>query len=288
MTHPIGAPFSWFGGKGKYHLDFILPLLPQQCTTFVDVFGGSGAVLLNRQPVPLEVLNDVDRDLVNFFRVLREDPEPLLQAIRLTPYAREEHRVACTREEVSDVERARRFFIRAVQSIHGKAHECRPSSWSYTTGQGKTVRHRTRVWRGYPDRLARVADRLLDIQIECRPALDLIPRWDHEDVVFYLDPPYVHTTRKSTKDYDVHEMTDDDHRDLADVLGRISGRAAVSGYASDLYDSLYEGWHRHDAPLKIAPTSLEPRQEVLWTNYEPEQQAPMLPFTVSPAVPSLT
>ena len=162
------VPFPWFGGKGRYHLDFILPLLPNDCTTFVDVFGGSGAVLLNRKPVPVEVLNDVNHDLVTFFRVLRTDPEPLLKDISLTPYSREEHRIACQQDDdVSDRERARRFFVRTDQSISGKAHEYRPSSWSYRTGAGNTVRFRTRVWRGRSDRLARVADRLLDVQVEC-------------------------------------------------------------------------------------------------------------------------
>ena len=278
------VPFPWFGGKGRYHLDFILPLLPDDCTTFVDVFGGSGAVLLNRKPVPVEVLNDVDHDLVVFFRVLRDDPEPLLKGLSLTPVSREEHRIACTRENgLDDLERARRFFIRAGQSIHGLAHEHRPSAWNYVTGAGNSVRNRTGGWRAYPDRLARVADRLLDVQIECRPALDLIPRYDHAGTVFYCDPPYAHASRRTTGDYGDHEMTDDDHKALNDVLGRIKGRAAVSGYRSDLYDEIYAGWHRADSQPTYAPTSLEPRQECLWTNYEVEPEAPLLPFTMAEA-----
>src|SRR6266496_5288127 len=107
--------FGWYGGKYS-HLDWLLPLLPQ-ATHYCEPFGGSAAVLLNREPAPVETYNDIDGEVVNFFRVLREQKEALLEAIGLTPFSREEFQLAISKatEGVSDVERARRFFIRARQ-----------------------------------------------------------------------------------------------------------------------------------------------------------------------------
>lgn len=123
--------FGWYGGEYT-HLDWLLPLLPQT-THYCEPFGGSAAVLINRAPSPVETYNDVDGELVNFFRVLRNQKEELLEAIGLTPFAREELRVAVNgaNEPLSDLERARRFFVRARQVRTGLAQTASEGRWAH-------------------------------------------------------------------------------------------------------------------------------------------------------------
>lgn len=113
--------FGWYGGKYS-HLDWLLPLLPK-ATHYCEHFGGSAAVLLNREPAPVETYNDIDSELVNFFRVLREQKDALIEAIGLTPFSREEFELAIAppTQDISDLERARRFFVRARQVRSGLA-----------------------------------------------------------------------------------------------------------------------------------------------------------------------
>src|SRR5215207_1505277 len=113
--------FGWYGGKFS-HLDWLLPLLPS-ATHYCEPFGGSAAVLINREPSPVETYNDLDSDLVTFFRVLRDQSDALIQAIGLTPFSREEFELAIQKPdtELSDLERARRFFVRARQVRTGLA-----------------------------------------------------------------------------------------------------------------------------------------------------------------------
>src|SRR5215211_4704182 len=107
--------FGWYGGKYS-HLDWLLPLLPQS-EHYCEPFGGSAAVLINRAPSPVETYNDLDGEVVNFFRVLREQKDELIQAIGLTPFSREELKIAINSgDNISDLERARRFFIKARQT----------------------------------------------------------------------------------------------------------------------------------------------------------------------------
>ena len=113
--------FGWYGGKFS-HLDWLLPLLPYT-HHYCELFGGSAAVLLNREPSPVETYNDIDGEVVNFFRVLRDQKDKLIEAIGLTPFSREELSIAVSQPTngLSDLERARRFFVRARQTRTGLA-----------------------------------------------------------------------------------------------------------------------------------------------------------------------
>ncbi len=266
--------FGWYGGKFS-HLDFILPNLPTDERHFCDVFGGSAAVVINRAPAPVETYNDLDSELVNFFRVLR-DPntsEDLVKAIGLTPFSREELVLAC--EPVSGVdplERARRFFVRARQTRTGLAQSASEGRWAHClltsrAGMAGAVSR----WLGSVEGLSEIVQRLQRIQIENAPALEVIERYDTPDTLFYLDPPYVHEVRGDTAAYGA-EMTDDDHRQLADLLHTIKGRAAISGYRSTLYDELFADWNRIDADPRLCHSVRSSRQESLWVNYEPCQR----------------
>lgn len=259
--------FGWYGGKFS-HLDWLLPLLPT-CHHYCEPFAGSAAVLLNREPSPVETYNDIDGEVVNFFRVLREQKDRLIEAIGLTPFAREEFYRALNDhgETLSPLERARRFFIRARQVRTGLAQTASLGRWANcknTTRAGMSgVVSR---WLGSIETLPEVAIRLLRVQIENRPATEVIRLYDNKDTLFYCDPPYPHETRGDSKAYGF-EMTDEDHRKLATLLSKIKGNAAVSGYRGPLMDESYKGWRRHDALTKNCHSIKKPRREALWTNY---------------------
>ena len=261
--------FGWYGGKFS-HLDFLLPNLPSDATHFCDVFGGSAAVIINREPAQVETYNDLDSELVNFFSTLRRKrlgPQ-LIREISLTPFSREELSRACTPEEgLDNVERARRFYVRARQTRTGLAQSSSQGRWAQCvltsrSGMGGAVSR----WLGSIEGLPGIIDRLMRVQIENAPALEVIQRYDTPETLFYLDPPYVHDARGDVNAYH-GEMSDGDHRELAALLNSIQGRAAISGYRTDLYDEIYADWHRVDAPEKICHSVRQPRQESLWMNY---------------------
>ncbi len=259
--------FGWYGGKYS-HLDWLLPLLPK-CHHYCEPFGGSAAVLLNREPSPVETYNDIDGEVTNFFRVLRDQGSRLLRSIALTPFSREEFFVACSTNghKISQVERARRFFVRARQVRTGLAQRASVGRWANcknTTRAGMSgVVSR---WLGSVETLPAIAERLLRVQIENRPALEVIHLYDDKRTLFYCDPPYPHESRGDDKAYGI-EMTDDEHVELARALHRAKGMVAVSGYRCDLMDALYQDFKRHDAPTKLCHSVKKPRREALWTNY---------------------
>lgn len=260
--------FGWYGGKFS-HLGWLLPLLPP-ATHYCEPFGGSAAVLLNRPPSPVETYNDLDSEVVNFFRVLRDEGDALIRLIGLTPFSREELRLATQEdpESLSDLERARRFFVRARQVRTGLAQTASEGRWAHClltsrAGMGGAVSR----WLGSVEGLSEIVQRLLRVQIENAPALEVIARYDSPETLFYCDPPYVHGTRGDAKAYG-YEMTDAEHEALARALRGVRGKVAISGYASSLYEDLYAGWTRIEAPARMIHSSKGERTEVLWVNYE--------------------
>jgi len=259
--------FGWYGGKFS-HLAWLLPLLPE-AHHYCEPYAGSAAVLLNRPPSPVETYNDIDGEVVNFFRVLREHKDDLVSAIALTPFSREEFYRALSPpdEPITDLERARRFFVRARQARTGLAQTASLGRWANCKNTSRAgMSGVVSRWLGSVDALPEIADRLLRVQIENRPAIDIITLYDHPGTLFYCDPPYVHASRGDGKAY-AFEMSDDEHRRLADALKRCQAKVAISGYRCDLMDQLYAGWNRHDAPAKNCHSVKAPRQESLWTNY---------------------
>lgn len=263
--------FGWYGGKFS-HLDWLLPLLPQT-THYCEPFGGSAAVLINREPSPIETYNDLDGEVVNFFRVLREQKAALVEAVGLTPFSREEFESAIKEPTngLSDLERARRFFIRARQVRTGLAQTASSGRWAHCrltsrAGMAGAVSR----WLGSVEDLPEIAQRLLRVQIEHAPATEVIQRYDSEETLFYCDPPYPHESRGDAKAYR-YEMTDDDHRQLAQVLHEVSGKVAISGYHGEIMDSLYSDWYCIDVPIANTHSVKKPRVEVLWMNYDPDE-----------------
>jgi DNA adenine methylase len=259
--------FGWYGGKFS-HLEWLLPLLPR-AHHYCEPFSGSGAVLINREPSPVETLNDIDGDVVNFFRVLRDKPDDMVRVIALTPFAREEFYTAIYDEtnDISDLERARRFYVRARQARTGLAQTATLGRWANCKNTSRSgMSGVISRWFGGVHVLAEIAERLLRVQIENRPAVDVIRLYDSSDTLFYCDPPYLHSTRGDSKAYSF-EMDAGEHRDLADALNACKGKVAVSGYRCDLMDECYKGWRRFDATIKNCHSIKKPRQECLWMNY---------------------
>ena len=269
--------FRYYGAKNS-HLEFLLPLLPEDAVHVVDVFGGSGAIALNcakivdGRPHPQVTYNDFDKRLVTFFRVLRKHPEELCRVVSLSPHSRDDFEEAVdwdAWEDVEDeVEQARRVFVGVTQSMHSLL---RPGAcnWSYSKS-GYHIRT--------PDTNAgilwQVAKRLKSISLENKPWDDLLERYDNEGAVFYLDPPYLPEARTAPKAYE-YELTRDDHVRLLEALTRIEGRAMLSGYDNDMYNEGLPGWTRIDAKPKGSGAAYgKMRTESVWLNYEPPKPAP--------------
>jgi DNA adenine methylase len=200
----------------------------------------------------VETYNDIDREVVNFFKVLRDQKERLIEVIGLTPFSREEFYLAVTDygPHLSDLERARRFFIRARQVRTGLAQTASLGRWANCKNTSRAgMSGVVSRWLGSIKGLPEIAERLLRVQIENRAAIEIIKLYDSPDTLFYCDPPYPHQARGDRKAYGF-EMTDQEHEELAQVLGRIKGRAAVSGYRCDLMEMLYKNWRCLEAPAK--------------------------------------
>jgi DNA adenine methylase len=274
--------FGWYGGKYS-HLDWLLPLLPD-VVHYCEPFGGSAAVLLNRKPASVETYNDIDGEVVNFFRVLRDQQEALIQSIGLTPFSREEFRRAISLEEnLSDLERARRFFIRARQVRTGLAQTASEGRWAHCkltsrAGMAGAVSR----WLGSVEGLSEIVQRLLRVQIENDRAINVIKRYDSRDTLFYCDPPYPHDSRGDSNAY-AFEMTDEEHRSLANILRNVEGKVALSGYDCSLMQELYGDWQCIKAPEKMCHSIKTTRQEVLWVNFE-TQATKIEPKTSTPCL----
>lgn len=238
------SPLKWYGGKTRLARQ-LLPLIPEH-KTYVEVFGGSAALLFAKDVSKLDVINDLNSGLVNFYRVLR-NPERSIRLkylLDLTPLSREEF-LFCRdtwRNCDDEVEKAYRWFVMMRQSYGGVGKTIGNSITDGTKGSGSA----TRGFLSSIDRFPEIHQRLRGVQIENLDFRLLIEKYDRPTTFFYLDPPYVHSTRKSKKEYD-HEMSNEDHVDLVEILLNIKGKALLSGYAHPIYDKLERaGWKRHN------------------------------------------
>lgn len=258
--------FGWYGGKFS-HLEWLLPQLPE-AHHYCEPFSGSAAVLINRQPAPVETYNDIDGEVVNFFRVLRDRPDELARALVLTPFSREEfHQAIAQPQQRDELERARRFYVRARQARTGLAQTATLGRWANCKNTSRAgMSGVVSRWLSGFDSLAAIAERLLRVQIENRPAVDVIRVYDDEKTLFYCDPPYLHDTRGDSKAYGF-ELDEGEHIELAATLNGSKGKVAISGYRNPLMDRLYRGWRRFDAPAKTAHSVKKIRRECLWMNY---------------------
>lgn len=226
---------------------------------YVEPFGGSASVLLQKPRALTEVFNDLDRDIINMFRVIREHPQELATAIALTPYARDEYQESYD-EDCSDMDRARRFIARSFMGMNSKGALRKSGFDARTNRDGFTGRLRSLI--EVPEQVLAVAERFRHVVVENGDALGLVQRYDREDALIYLDPPYLPEMR-SGKIY-AHEMTTDQHRDLIARIRSHSGMVILSGYHSTLYDQLLQDWECVDNPARTDGGAK--RIEALWIN----------------------
>jgi DNA adenine methylase len=273
----LRAPIPYFGGK-QLMASKLLPLFPEH-KTYVEVFGGAGSLLFAKEPSPVEVYNDIDSDLVNFMAVLRDQdmfPDFYNRAC-LSPYSRQEW-LFC-RDHLNDdpdpVERARRFFVVARFSFSGLIGS---SFGICVTGSKGGMVQKASAYQGVLAILPRLSERMISVLIENRDFRDIIRLYDTESTFFYLDPPYVPETRRNGA-YK-HEMTSEDHGLLVEMLCGIKGKVMLSGYPSELYDSL--GWRKQEWTVTCNAagrtrasglqgvgkvSKLQQRTECAWMNY---------------------
>jgi len=267
------SPINWFGGK-YYMANDIIRLFPKH-KVYVEVFGGAGHILFKKEPSEIEVYNDIDSGLYLFFKILRDENKAniLKQKLDLTPYSREEfyHCRDTWRDEQDDIEKVRKWYVTAMQSFSAKF-----STWSHSKSKSRRgMSQAVSQWLGkIEDNLPKVVERLKVVQIENMDYKDLLKKYDGEDALFYLDPPYIHKTRTSTYRY-AHEMEDEQHEEMIDILLHIKGKAILSGYDNEIYNKLLNnGWKKvflgeyDKRSEKAINESRSKGQEFVWINYD--------------------
>jgi DNA adenine methylase len=263
-------PFTYYGGKQRL-APAIVSLLPPH-GHYVEPFAGSLAVLLAKPRARMETVNDLDGDLVTFWRVLRDRHEDLAQHLALTPHARAEHAAAYDLTVDDDLERARRVWVLLTQ---GRGATLRRTGWRFYRDPVTSTYGMPDYLAAYVQRVPPAARRLAGVSLECRDALDVVADYGrHPDVLLYCDPPYLSTTRSSTN-YRTELATVEQHRALADALVGCRASVVLSGYESPLYDELYggAGWARVELSawtgngIRNGATKVDGnRTEVLWAN----------------------
>jgi DNA adenine methylase len=242
MSRPKHPALNYYGSKFRL-APWIIKHFPKH-ETYVEPYAGGASVLLAKGPSYVEVYNDLDNEVVNFFVQLRENPDELIRQILLTPYARWEYEISLLEGLLlGDLERARRFFVRSWLSFSGSRSKI-ATGWRYQISNargGKMTEDFARV-----DHLFDIAMRLKKVQIEQDEALRIISRFDSPETLFYVDPPYPAETRskKWAKQAYSFEMNTQDHQELLDLLSQVDGMVIISTYANDLYEKELDGWMR--------------------------------------------
>lgn len=247
----------------------IVSLMPEH-KSYLEPYFGSGAVLFTKPISPIETINDVDDEVVNLFQVIRDYPYMLAKAISNTPYAEAEYEKAFEYEDCNQVEKARRFLVRSLQS-HGFSIS-RKVGWKIDV-QGRERSYALKHWNDLPDIILQATERLKQVQIANTDAIDLIKRFDHENVFMYLDPPYMIEARSSKRPQYRHEMTEQDHVRLLETIAGSKAKIMISGYQTELYDEALKDWNRYEYDT-TAEMGL-PRKEIIWTNYGERQMTIM-------------
>ena len=234
--------------------------------SYLEPFFGSGAVLFNKPRSNIETVNDLDGNVVNLFEWIRKDPERLAHEIYYTPYARQIHEEAFTAIPEDSFERAVNFYIR-LNMGHGFRTNGEKVGWKNDV-QGRERAYASQDWCHIPEKIIQAAERLRGVQIEYRPAVDVIERFNHPNVLVYNDPPYVLGTRHG-KQYRC-ELDDKGQNDLLDVLLAHKGPVVISGYDNNLYNDRLRNWHREETFCYSQVCNK--KREVVWMNYEPVKQ----------------
>ncbi len=264
--------FNYFGGKFTY-LDELYRYFPSDFDHLCELFAGSAVITLNYTDQKIiRTINDINSNVINFFQVLRDSPNQLIDVLKLTPYSEEEY-FNCLEIEGNSIEKARRFYVRIRGSHYGDGECDKSAGWYFSRKEGvRSGGQGLSRWNKGIGRLYQVAEILNKVQVINRDYTKAIKMCDYERAFFYVDPPYPLSTRSSKKRYS-YEMDDKDHVDLAEALNGLKGKAMISSYDNDMYDELFSSWTK----VKLAPkknnASSSIKQEVIWFNYPITQTA---------------
>ncbi len=247
------SPISWVGGK-FYLANKIIKYFPEH-ERYIEPFGGACHILFRKEPSKMEVFNDLDARLVNFFDVVKRKPEELYKELDFSLYARDAFNYALSHmNEGTDVQRAARFYTVNRQCFGGKM-----KTWAIMAGG----------FDNYEERIREAHERIKGVYIENRDFRQLIPQFDSKDALFLCDPPYMfNEARSNTRAY-AHEMTTTDHAALVDILKNIKGKFILCGYENELY-ACFNKINIGISNMMVKKTIGEPRmkkQEYIWTNF---------------------
>ena len=267
----LASPIAWYGGK-KYYAKWIIG---QFCDhrVFVEPFAGAANILLRKRKSEVEIYNDLDNRVTNFFSVLRskESCNELIRLASLTPYSREQFSDLASLPEPSDpIEKAWWFFVRCRQSMGGLGMaSLTPRSWSSSTRTRRGMPEGVSKYLSSIDGLNSICERLREVMFESLPALEVIERYDSNDVLLYVDPPYLPETRHGGKASTYgKEMTFEEHEQLLLRLNTCKAKVVLSGYESSLYNETLGEWRREEKVGKShVSNSGQSRIEILWMNY---------------------
>ena len=267
---PTRPALRWHGGKWRLAPWIIQHFPPHRI--YVEPFGGGASVLLRKPRVYAEVYNDLDSEVVDFFRVLRDPATAarLTELLQLTPFAREEFKAAYALT-ADPVERSRRLVARSFMGFGSNAHASQHKGHRSTGFRSNSSRSGTtpaRDWASYPHQVAAMCKRLAGVVIECRDAREVMAQHDGPNTLHYVDPPYLPETRARGNTYDLawrmyrHELSREDHAELLTFLQRLEGMVLLSGYPDALYDEALQGWRRVER--STFADGARPRTEVMW------------------------
>lgn len=266
---PSRPAIKWHGAKWRA-AKWIISFIPIH-DSYIEPYGGSAAVLLKKSRSLIEVYNDLDKGVVNFFQCLRDNATELIRVIELTPFAYDEWLLSWqTEEELAPIESARRFYVRSHMSIAGPSVK-----WGnafrrqkvYSRGKSmKSSMKPAAISFMETQHLSEISNRLRGVTIENMDALDLMIKYDNPSAFFYVDPPYVFSTRanKSKPAYEYDMVLDRDHEKMAGVLKKLEGFVLLSGYESDLYKEYFPNWQSYSKTTRINGDST--REEHVWLN----------------------
>ncbi|MDG4811895.1 DNA adenine methylase [Hydrogenovibrio sp. 3SP14C1] len=269
VTSPI---MRYHGAKWRL-APWVIQFFPKH-KYYVEAFGGSAAVLMQKERSYGEVYNDLDQDIFNLFKVLRDrsQTKELIRLCELTPFSRDEFELAYEKTDCP-IEKARRTLFRAYAGF-GSASATKGKS-GFRTDIFRNYKNPTHLWTELPGKLDMFTNRLASVQVENKNALDLIEKYDTEQTLFYLDPPYVLDTRTARAyGYYREEMTDDQHDQLIDLILQLKGFVIISGYDHEIYDRLLNnGWKKRQKSSRISSNrGTETRIECLWMNPKTAEQ----------------
>lgn len=248
--------------------DKLVELIPPH-HSYLEPYFGSGAVFFRKEPSDIETVNDLDNDVANLFWCIQQDPEKLTRLAMTTPYSRQIYDDSFKDDfigtkvlfELDPYHKACQLLIRCWQG-HGFRTNGYKVGWKNDV-QGRERMYALWNWYRLPEWIIEISERLRQVQIECRPALEVIRRFDYENVFMYIDPPYLLGTRRG-KQYK-HEMSDSDHEELLQELLNSKAKIMLSGYASEMYDTVLSEWNRME--FSSHAEQGKPRTEVVWMNY---------------------